>query len=295
MKNECYIVRDLLPSYIDQLCSDESRLLIDQHMNQCDSCSRVLQHMRAEFDDVEQVELPMRIEQKKPFEKVSQFLTAQENFANFLKASFWLSLLITLVLLVFSFDELAIWQEDQQEAQRVEQQQQDIMVKAFTALSAQDRPNETALQNVFEQYQEQLQHIAVFSAEDVEDSNTSQEEPTTVFPIDYERASLVVGEGGEITESVVPNEYDIGTMAMANNEWVVQFEYKQSYLETVEAAHQIHYYSPGAGELFSMPIVFSIISLFIFITWYYQKRIMRPMRAQVERTNLVSLQKDSHM
>ncbi|TAA71987.1 zf-HC2 domain-containing protein [Planococcus salinarum] len=282
MKNECYIVRDLLPSYIDQLCSDESKVFIEQHMSQCDSCSRVLQHMRTEFDDVEQVELPMRIEQKKPFEKVARFLTAQGNFTKFLKASFWLSLFITIILLVFSFNELAIWQEDQQEAQRVEQQQQDIMAKAFTALSAQDRPNETALQTIFEQYQEQLQHIAIFSTEDIEDTSTSQEGPTTVFPIDYERASLVLGEGGEITESIVPNEYDIGTMAMANNGWVVQFEYKQSYLETVEAAHQIKYYSPSAWTLFSMPIVLSIISLFIFITWRYQKQIMRPMRAQVD-------------
>lgn len=282
MKNECYIVRDLLPSYIDQLCSDESKVFIEQHMSQCDSCSRVLQQMRTEFDDVEQVELPMRIEQKKPFEKVSRFLTAQGNFTKFLQASFWLSLFITIVLLVFSFNELAIWQEDQQEAQRVEQQQEDIMAKAFTALSAQDRPNEMALQKVFEQYREQLQHIAVFSTDDIEDTSTSREGPTTVFPIDYERASLVVDEGGKISESIVPNEYDIGTMAMANNEWVVQFEYKQSYLETVEAAHQIKYYSPSTWELFAIPIIFSIISLFIFITWRYQKRIMKPMRAQVD-------------
>lgn len=279
MKNECYVIRDLLPSYTDHLCSEESNQFIEQHIDKCDSCAHILQYMRAEFEEVEKAELPIRIEQKKPFEKVSQLLAAQGNFAKFLKASFWLSLFITIFLLVLSFNDLLMWQEDQQQVQQVEQQQQDIMKETFASIAAQDNLNENALQTVFERYQEQVQHIGVFSAEDIKGTSASQEGPTPIFPIDYERASLVVGEGGKITESIVPNEYDIGTMAMANNEWVVQFEYKQSYLDNVEAAHQIKYYSPKAWELFSWPIVFSIINLFILITWGYQKQIMKPLQA----------------
>ena len=39
MKNECYIVRDLLPSYMDQLCSEESARFIEQHIAACEQCA----------------------------------------------------------------------------------------------------------------------------------------------------------------------------------------------------------------------------------------------------------------
>ena len=83
MKNECYIVRDLLPSYIDQLCSEESSRFVEQHIDTCDQCTQLLEQMRAEFDTKEQPEIPDRIEQKKPFQKVSHFFNAQKNFTFF--------------------------------------------------------------------------------------------------------------------------------------------------------------------------------------------------------------------
>lgn len=281
MKKECYIVRDLLPSYIDQLCSEESTKFIDQHMVECSSCTRTHQQMKADFEEVEQLERPMRIEQKKPFERVSQFIKAQGNFAKFLKFSFWLLLLITIVFLVFSLNDLTTWQEDQQEAQQVEQQQQEIMEKTFAAILAQGMPDETALQSVFHQYEKQLQHIAVFSSKELGGTEAWQQVPSTTFPIDYEKARMIVGEGGKITETIVPNEYDIGTLVMANNEWIIQFEYKESYLETVENAHQIKYYSSDAWELFSLPIVFAMITLFILLIWICQKRLMKPMETTI--------------
>ncbi|MBB5180423.1 hypothetical protein HNQ44_001851 [Planomicrobium koreense] len=281
MKNECYIVRDLLPSYIDQLCSDESKQFIEQHMAHCESCSHMLYQMKEELNVVEQRDLPLRMEQKKPFEKVSRFLKAQLDFTKFLKVSFGLSLLITLILLVFAFTNLAEWQENQQEQQRVEQEQQDIMDKTFAAILAQGMPDEAALQSVFEQYQEQLEHIALFASEDTENTPTWQQGPMTTFPVDYKKALIVVGENGNMTEAIVPNDYDIGTMVMANEEWVVQFEYKESYLPTVENAHQIKHYFPTVWQLFSMPTVFTIITLFIFTIWLYQKRIMKPMETTI--------------
>ncbi|ANU23333.1 zf-HC2 domain-containing protein [Planococcus donghaensis] len=281
MKNECYIVRDLMPSYIDQLCSDESRRFIEQHVKGCASCSHVLQQMRAELNDGEKVELPSRIEQKKPFEKISNLLKAQGNFSQFLKASFWLSLLITIILLAFSFNNFIPWQENQQEAERVEQQRQEMMDKAFAALPVEGLPDKTALQTVFDQYEEQLQHIAVFAKEDVREISSLPAEPSAMFPIDYEKALLVVGENGEITEPIVPNEYDIGTIVMASEEKLVQFEYKNAYLKTVENAHQTKYYSLKVWELFSLPLAFGLTTLFIFAIWSYQKRIMKPLRPQV--------------
>jgi len=279
LRNECYIVRDLLPSYIDQLCSEQSRSFVEKHIAQCESCAQILQHMKIEFDDAEDVEITVRLEQKKPFEKVSQLIKAQGKFSNILGLSFWSGIVITVILLVFSFNDLVLWQGDQEEVQRVAQEQQDIMDKVFAILMEPEIPNEQSLQIIFQQYKEQLQHIAVFPSRAVEDTILDLQTPSTTYPIDYERASIVVGEYGEITEPIVPVDYDIGTMAMANEEWVVQFEYKESYLATVENAHQIKHFAPSSWELFLMPIIFSVISFFIFLIWVYHKRIMRPMEA----------------
>lgn len=279
MRNECYIVRDLLPSYIDQLCSEQSRIFVEEHMAQCNSCAQILHHMNREFDDAEAVEMPARLEQKKPFEKVSHLIKKQGEFSNILRAAFWSSFILTLILLVFSINHLILWQDEQEEVQRVEEEQRDIMDKTLTALMAPEAPNEQSLQSVFQQYEEQLQHIAIFSSTDVEDTILALETPSVTYPVDYDQALMVIDENGEIMGPVIPSEYDIGTMAMANEEWAVQFEYKESYLATVENAHQLKHFSPSRWELFLMPIVFSVISMFIFLIWVYHKRIMKPIEA----------------
>ncbi|HAV90951.1 MAG TPA: hypothetical protein DCW44_06735 [Eubacterium sp.] len=48
MKDEkrCRIVQDLLPMYIDELCSDESKELVEEHLRTCDDCKRVLESMK---------------------------------------------------------------------------------------------------------------------------------------------------------------------------------------------------------------------------------------------------------
>lgn len=276
MKNECYLVGDLLPSYSDQLCSEESKQFIEQHLKQCDSCTQMLHQMKEELAIAEQLDIPVRSEQKKPFEKISRFMKAQVSFMKFLKGSFWLSLCIAMILLVIGFNDLISWYENQQEEQRVEQQQQEIMNDAFAAIETEGAPDERALQDVMEKYQAQLQHIAVFPAANVEENITSNQTPATTFPIDYEKAIIVVGEEGKIEETVVPSDYDIGTMVMAEGEWVVQFEYKESYLNTVENAFQIKHYSPEVWELFLLPALFTIVTLFILVCWRYQKRIIKP-------------------
>lgn len=276
MKNECYIVRDLLPSYIDQLCSEESSRFIEQHMATCEQCAELLNQMRAEFDIQEQPEIPARIEQKKPFQKIAHFFKAQKNFTKFLSVSFWIALIVTVGSLIYSLNVLSELNDVREDAQVIEQQKQDIMEKTFAVLSTQDNIDEIAFQAVFQEYSGQLKHLAVFSTKNVDDVTHLQEGPTTIFPIDYSKAILVIGENGKITESIIPNDYDIGTVAMANDQWIVQYEYKESYLETIENAHQIKHYAPSNWIVFQLPIVFIIITAFILGGWLIQKRITKP-------------------
>lgn len=46
MDNACDVVRDLLPLYVDGVCSDASREMIDGHIGTCSACADVLARLR---------------------------------------------------------------------------------------------------------------------------------------------------------------------------------------------------------------------------------------------------------
>ncbi|MBQ8803676.1 MAG: zf-HC2 domain-containing protein [Tyzzerella sp.] len=61
MKNDldCRIVRDLLPSYVDGLTCDFTTQEIEEHVKECEECSRILLHMKEpeQHEDVVNVEV----------------------------------------------------------------------------------------------------------------------------------------------------------------------------------------------------------------------------------------------
>lgn len=42
---ECKTVRDLLPLYMDGICSEESQKLVDEHLAQCSDCKKIFEQM----------------------------------------------------------------------------------------------------------------------------------------------------------------------------------------------------------------------------------------------------------
>jgi len=48
MKLPCAVVRDLLPVYTEKLVEQETRELIDQHLEECDACRQILSEMKEE-------------------------------------------------------------------------------------------------------------------------------------------------------------------------------------------------------------------------------------------------------
>ena len=46
MKMECEVIRDLLPLYADQACSEQSRALVNEHLLNCADCRDMLQRIR---------------------------------------------------------------------------------------------------------------------------------------------------------------------------------------------------------------------------------------------------------
>lgn len=47
-KTNCNIVKDLLPSYMENICSEESRQLIDTHFSECNQCKQLYLQLKKE-------------------------------------------------------------------------------------------------------------------------------------------------------------------------------------------------------------------------------------------------------
>ncbi len=48
MKLNCNVIRDLIPLYVDQICSEESKELVEEHLAECEDCSVIFRQMRSE-------------------------------------------------------------------------------------------------------------------------------------------------------------------------------------------------------------------------------------------------------
>lgn len=49
MKITCDIVKDLLPLYYDQVCSEDSKKVVEEHLEHCDKCKEELKYMGGEY------------------------------------------------------------------------------------------------------------------------------------------------------------------------------------------------------------------------------------------------------
>lgn len=49
MKTSCEIIKDLLPLYLDGVCSDESKAMIEEHLLECEDCKAEFQEMENNF------------------------------------------------------------------------------------------------------------------------------------------------------------------------------------------------------------------------------------------------------
>ena len=54
----CEIVRDLIPLYIDGCCSEASALAVEEHIQTCDGCKRLLDDMRSPAEIVTKTQMP---------------------------------------------------------------------------------------------------------------------------------------------------------------------------------------------------------------------------------------------
>lgn len=66
---KCSIIRDLMPSYVDKICSKDSVEIIEDHLNKCDKCKTHLIMMQTDY--VETIPEPVR-DAAIPFKKINK-------------------------------------------------------------------------------------------------------------------------------------------------------------------------------------------------------------------------------
>lgn len=73
----CEIIRDLLPLYYDNICSEDSRKLVDEHLATCSKCRVELEQFNTEFkvkNNIEDLKTIKNISRKWKKDRLSAFL-----------------------------------------------------------------------------------------------------------------------------------------------------------------------------------------------------------------------------
>lgn len=71
-KMNCNVIYDLLPLYLDGLCSKESKQMIEEHLCECGDCKKVLERMKSNLSIEEDIdaEVIKRVKRRIQIEKI---------------------------------------------------------------------------------------------------------------------------------------------------------------------------------------------------------------------------------
>lgn len=250
--------------YIDGLCSPTSNTLVEQHLSTCKQCKQIHAQMLKEFE-VEQVEVnKIAIQQKQPFEKMNHIFKSYRGFSKILEWMTVLTVVITIILIGKGFIDTKDLANDFKHQEKIEQEQQNIMKAAFENLAGEGT---SGLQKVSTDYQNQIKYIAAFSTTGLEPLSADYRKPKVIYPLPYEKAKATYENGQLITEKITPTDYDIGTMAMEKDGYIVQFEYTRHYLNEVEKAFQTKHYSPNNIQLWMPALIAMLVTLCLYFLY----------------------------
>lgn len=100
MKYPCNLIKDLLPLYIDNVCSEESKEIVEQHLAECPECKTYYQSMTES-----NAALTLPVEQERERQKAQSFLAVKKR----LRIKQLLTAMISIVMLIaIVFSSVAI-------------------------------------------------------------------------------------------------------------------------------------------------------------------------------------------
>ena len=78
MKLNCKVIEDLLPLYLDEVCSEESRQLVEEHLSECEECRKLVETItEVQYEKVEQEETVESEVVKRSFKKIRRRWSAR--------------------------------------------------------------------------------------------------------------------------------------------------------------------------------------------------------------------------
>ncbi|MBQ8559320.1 MAG: zf-HC2 domain-containing protein [Tyzzerella sp.] len=90
MKLDCKVIEDLLPLYLDNMCSEQSRKMVEEHLAECEECRRLVKSTQT-------VQIP-HIEPEKP----AADSAVKKSFKK-IRFRWWISVLAVLILVPVIF------------------------------------------------------------------------------------------------------------------------------------------------------------------------------------------------
>lgn len=94
MKIPCNVIRDLLPLYADDACSVESRRMVDEHLEECPDCRRVLSRL-----ENSEIETDLALEKKDVIEYgAKQFRKRSATVGSTVSGIFMIPILVCLII-----------------------------------------------------------------------------------------------------------------------------------------------------------------------------------------------------
>ncbi|MED1865762.1 permease prefix domain 1-containing protein [Fictibacillus nanhaiensis] len=224
---------------------------------------------------------------------LSEFFTVQKKFTTYMLIFSVVFLVLSAIFFITSYSKADDYKEELDQLKLVEEEKEIIMNDVFDVLDATNEVGDKEkydLLDIFNKYDDKLNLVAVFSAKDVEGwlqdkiNAAVKEGPKTHFPIDYTKATIVIGNDKVIEDKaqIVPSNYDKGTVIMANDNWVVQYEYRTSYEKTVEKHLQYTNYGPSIWSFYQFPILFFVLFIVLGGVWLFLNRQNKRLRAVMD-------------
>ena len=97
MKLNCKVIEDLLPLYLDEVCSEESRKLVEEHLSECEVCRKLVESItEIKYEKIEKEEHVETEVVKRSFKRV------RRRWGSRVAAT----VLIILTLGIMTFDEI---------------------------------------------------------------------------------------------------------------------------------------------------------------------------------------------
>lgn len=202
---------------------------------------------------------------------LSEFFSVQKRFARYILLFSLVSLVLGAIIFVNAYLEIYNFKEERGIIMN------DVLTILGDDVVISDSQKED-IQTIFDEHRDHLNYLAIFNTEEnaqlkdwLKEFKITQK-PSTTYPIEYQYATFMIEDPYEIfnKEEIVSDDYDLGTVASTKDNWIVQYEYKDTYQNVIEANNS--WVLGDYMDIFQLPILFFVVFGVLIIVWGFLKK-----------------------